>query len=228
MQMYDYRKFRLSKLNTPEFEHVKLLLFWPLFGIVFALLEKAINVTYNPVYCALDDKIPFCEYFVIPYYFWFIFLVGIQVYSFFFDIPAFKNYIKYTIITYTITIAIYIIYPTSQELRPLSFERQNIFTYIVSLLYGYDTNTNVCPSIHVIGSMAVYFSARKSKLFSSLAWRIAFCITAIIISISTVFLKQHSVLDVFYAMIVCVVAYPFVYVPQRFKKTIKEKQYASI
>lgn len=222
MQMYDYRNFRLSKLNTPEFEHVKLLLFWPLFGIVFALLEKATNVTYNPVYCALDDKIPFCEYFVIPYYFWFIFLVGIQVYSFFFDIPAFKNYMKYTIITYAITLVIYIIYPTSQELRPLTFERQNIFTYIVSLLYGYDTNTNVCPSIHVIGSMAVYFSARKSKLFSSPVWRVAFCITAIIISISTVFLKQHSVLDIFYAMIVCIVSYPFVYVPQRFKKTIKE------
>ena len=24
----DYREFRLSKLNSPEFKHVKLLLFW--------------------------------------------------------------------------------------------------------------------------------------------------------------------------------------------------------
>ncbi len=228
MQMYDYRKFRLSKLNTPEFEHVKLLLFWPLFGIAFSFLERATSVNYHPVYCALDGKIPFCEYFVVPYYFWFIFLIGIQVYSFFFDIPAFKNYIKYTILTYTITLVVYIIYPTSQELRPAVFERQNIFTEVVTFLYGFDTNTNVCPSLHVIGSMAVYLSARKSKLFSAPIWRITFCVTAIIISISTVFLKQHSVLDIFYALIVCAVAYPFVFVPQRFKKPVEEKQYAKL
>lgn len=28
----DYRQFRFKKMNTPEFSHVKLLLFWPFFG----------------------------------------------------------------------------------------------------------------------------------------------------------------------------------------------------
>ena len=32
MRPVDYRKFRLKYLNTPEFSHVKLLLFWPIFG----------------------------------------------------------------------------------------------------------------------------------------------------------------------------------------------------
>lgn len=31
----DYRKFRFSKLSTPEFSHVWLLLFWPVFGLGF-------------------------------------------------------------------------------------------------------------------------------------------------------------------------------------------------
>ena len=31
----DYRKFRLSKLNDPEFSHLKLLLFWPFYGLCF-------------------------------------------------------------------------------------------------------------------------------------------------------------------------------------------------
>lgn len=31
----DYRQFRLRKLNTPEFSHIKLLLFWPVFGLAF-------------------------------------------------------------------------------------------------------------------------------------------------------------------------------------------------
>ncbi len=226
MQMVDYRSFRLNKLNTPEFKHVKLLLFWPIFGLLFMLLERFVNVDYHAVYSRLDDLIPFCEYFVIPYYFWFVFLVGIQIYSFFFDVPAFKNYMEFTIITYTLTLIIYVIYPTSQELRPLTFERDNIFTAIVSKLYNFDTNTNVCPSMHVIGSFAVYFAARRSKLFSPKPWRIAFLITALLISISTVFLKQHSVVDIFYALIVCATAYPFVFMKDKIKWSENHKKTA--
>lgn len=223
--MPNYREFKLSKLNTPEFSHVKLLLYWPIYGIVFMILERFLNVEYNPVYCKLDDMIPFCEYFVIPYYFWFLFLIGIQVYGFFFDVKAFKDYMYYTILTYTLTVIIYIIYPTSQELRPAEFARNNIFTDVVRFLYGFDTNTNVCPSLHVIGSFAVYFAARKSRAFSGLGWRIAFFIMAVLISISTVFLKQHSVLDIFWAMILCAVCYPVVFEREKIQALFKNKEY---
>ena len=213
----DYRSFRLSKLNTPEFRHLKLLLFWPAFGLCFMFLERILKLDYHMVSCAIDAKVPFCEFFVIPYYFWFVFLVGMLIYSVLFDIPTFRRYMSYIIITYSITLLIYIIYPTAQELRPVEFNRNNIFTAIVSLLYGFDTNTNVCPSMHVIGSFAVYFSARKSKHFSALKWRITFGIAAVLISISTVFLKQHSVIDIAAALVLCAVVYPFVYSPERIK-----------
>ncbi|MDD6735355.1 MAG: phosphatase PAP2 family protein [Clostridiales bacterium] len=221
--MVDYRSFRLKKINTPEFEHVKLLLFWPLFGLAFLCLERLFNMNYHPVVCALDAKIPFCEYFLIPYWFWFVFIIGIQIYSFFFDVPTFKNYIKYTIISYTLTLLIYIIYPTCQELRPTEFVRSNIFTAAVAFLYQFDTNTNVCPSLHVIGSMAVYFAARKSRLFGTLPWRIAFLVMTILISVSTVFLKQHSIIDIFAAVILGLLVYPIVYSE---KKKDKTKEYS--
>ena len=218
--MVDYRSFRLNKINTPEFEHIKLLLFWPLFGIAFYCLERVFNMNYHVVYCALDDKIPFCEYFLIPYWFWFVFLIGIQIYSFFFDVPTFKRYIRYTIISYTLTLLIYIIYPTSQELRPVAFARNNIFTVAVKGLYQFDTNTNVCPSLHVIGSMAVYFAARKSRVFGSLPWRIAFFVMTVLISVSTVFLKQHSVIDIAAAVVLGLAVYPVVYWEKKPQKTL--------
>ena len=31
----NYREFRIHKLNTPEFSHVRLLLYWPIFGLLF-------------------------------------------------------------------------------------------------------------------------------------------------------------------------------------------------
>ena len=33
----NYREFRIHKLNTPEFSHVRLLLYWPIFGLLFFL-----------------------------------------------------------------------------------------------------------------------------------------------------------------------------------------------
>ena len=55
----DYRQFRFSKLNTPEFSHVWLLLYWPLFGLGFSYVERFYPVAhYIEMHCALDDLIP--------------------------------------------------------------------------------------------------------------------------------------------------------------------------
>ena len=192
-------------------ERVKILFFWPVFGLFFWCMELFGTKTYHNVHCFLDDKIPFCEYFVIPYYFWFIFLIGMIVYGFFWDETALKNYMKFTMITYTVTLLVYAVYPTAQNLRPTEFENSNCFTEIVKFAYTVDTNTNVCPSIHVLGSMAVYFAARKSRAFGKKAWRIAFFMTAVLITLSTLFVKQHSVLDVVFAIVLGMAVYPFVY-----------------
>ena len=49
MRPVDYRKFRLKYLNTPEFSHVKLLLFWPVFGLLFAFVERVgVSNVYTP------------------------------------------------------------------------------------------------------------------------------------------------------------------------------------
>ncbi len=216
--MIDYRTFRLNKLNTDEFRHLKLLLYWPVQGLLFLFVERFYQVkSYHVMYCALDDLIPFCEFFLIPYLFWFVFLVGMHLYTLLFDVDAFKRMMRFIIITYTVTIIIYLIYPTCQELRPETFARDNIFTRILSFLYEFDTNTNVCPSLHVIGSLAVVFAAFDTKRFQSRGWRWAFCIVGFLICLSTVMLKQHSVLDIIAAVPVCAVGYVLVYVLGRKK-----------
>ena len=167
----------------------------------------------------LDAKIPFCEFFVFPYYFWFVFLVGIHLYTLFFDIPAFKKLMYFIIITYTVTSIIYFIYPTKQELRPTEFVRDNFCVDIVKALYNFDTNTNVCPSLHVIGSFAVYFTTLYCKPLRTPLWQTVLIILTVLISISTVFLKQHSVIDIIAALAVCTAAFPFAYIlPDRIKK----------
>ena len=224
MKMIDYRNFRLKKLTEPEYKHILLLLFWPAFGLFFYSAELFLPLNFHPVECGLDAMIPFCEWFVVPYYFWFAFIGWIMVYGFFFDIPAFKNYMWFTIISYAITAVIYLVYPTMQELRPAEFAHDNIATRIIGRLYSYDTNTNVCPSIHVIGSLAVMFSAWHSKRYSTPGWRAFFLIAAILICSSTVFLKQHSIIDIFTALPICLLTYLFVYRKILFRKKEENRQ----
>lgn len=225
----DYRNFRLNKINTPEFSHLKLLLFWPLFGLMFLTVERLwIRERYYPISCQLDDVIPFCEYFLIPYLFWFVFLVGIHIYTLLFDTDSFRKLMKFIIISYSAAMIIYILFPNCQELRPPVFERNNVFTRFMTGFYQFDTNTNVCPSIHVIGSVAVMLCAWHSKHFSTPGWRVAFSIAATLISISTVFLKQHSVLDILAAIPICVFAHIVTYrTPQKNSSTQRANQFTS-
>lgn len=222
MKIYDYSKLRPDNITSERYRHTLLLLFWPIYGLVFLSLERFLSLTYHPVECALDSHIPFCELFVIPYYFWFAYIFWIILYSFFFDIPAFKKFSWFVIITYTATCIIYLIYPTQQLLRPESFERDNLFTFIVGKLYAFDTNTNVCPSLHVIGSMAVTFTAWHSKRYSTPLWRIAFVIMCTLINLSTVFLKQHSAIDIATGLLLSFAVYPFIFL----KKDKSKKQEA--
>ena len=204
----DYRKFRLNQLNTDRFRHLKLLLFWPVFGLLFTYMERLRPVAhYHVVHCFLDDLIPFCELFLIPYLLWFLALAGMLVYTLLFDVKSFRRFMWFIMFTYTVTLVIYLIFPTCQQLRPESFVRDNVFTRFLGWFYTFDTNTNVCPSIHVIGAAAVMFTAWHAKGLSNWPGRIAFTVLAVLISLSTVFLKQHSAVDVIAAVPVCAVGY---------------------
>jgi len=220
--LVDFRRFSLKTLFCGEYRYLLLLIYWAVFGLAFSALEVYRTTGYYPVESPLDEMVPFCEFFVIPYFFWFAYLVGMYVYSIFFDTETFKNYTYFIMITYTTTLVIYLLFPTMQELRPPVFERDNLFTDIMRNFYQFDTNTNVCPSIHVIGSVAVSCAAWNSKLFSTRGWRIAFTVMTALIVLSTVFLKQHSVVDIPPALLICALAYPLVYDP-RFRRWWKQK-----
>ena len=210
--MVSYRDFRLSKRNEPQFQHLKLLLYWPIFGVLFLYVERLYKVSkYIPVSCPLDDYIPFCEFFLVPYLFWFIFLVGMHLYLLHFDTEGFQKFMKFIIITYSVTTVIYLLIPTCQELRPPEFERDNPFTRFLVGFYQFDTNTNVCPSLHVVGSLAVVFAANHTARFSSPGWMVAFWAVGILICVSTVFLKQHSIIDVILALPLCAFGYRCTY-----------------
>lgn len=196
----DYRQFRLRRLNEPQFAHLKLLAGWIIYFALYFLTENLIPVEKcTPVHCFLDDIIPFNEYFVIPYTFWYLLIVISLGYFALYDIPKFRGLQIFIMVTQFVAMAVYIIFPNRQDLRPASFERDNFFTRIVAFMYAFDTNTGVCPSLHCAYSFGIMSAWLKDKTAHPL-WKAFVVFAVIMICLSTMFLKQHSAVDFFAAI----------------------------
>lgn len=207
----DYRTFRLAKINDPEFRHLKLLLGWIGYFILYFLTENLIPAEKcTPVHMWLDDVIPFCEWFLIPYVFWYALIVISLGYFLLYNVDSFKRLQTFIIITQIVAMAIYILFPNRQDLRPTEFPRDNFLTRCIGLLYSVDTNTGVCPSLHVAYSIGIASVWVKQKDISTL-WKAFVVVTVILICLSTMFIKQHSTVDFFVAIPVCLLAEGIVY-----------------
>ena len=192
----DYRQFRLSKLNDPQFAHLKLLLGWVVYFLFYFLTENFIPVeNCHVIHSALDDRIPFNEFFFIPYCFWYLLIVISLVYFALYDVENFKNLQIFIIITQVVAMTVYILYPSVQNLRPTGFARDNFFTWLANTVYTFDTPTGVCPSLHVAYSLGIGSCWLKEKSASKL-WKGFVVFSVILISLSTAVVKQHSVVDI--------------------------------
>ncbi len=202
----DYRKFRFSKLNDPEFKHLKLLGGWIVYFIFFFISENMIPESrLHVIHCALDDIIPFNEYFFIFYCFWYVLIVISLLYFALYDIDSFCKLQKFIMITQFIAMVVYFVYPSVQYLRPVVMPRDNFFCHLAEFIYWFDTPTGVFPSLHVAYSIGIASVWLKDKKVPDW-WKLFVFISCVMISISVTFVKQHSALDVVSAIIVGIIA----------------------
>lgn len=157
------------------------------------------------MHCFLDDLIPFREEFVIFYAGWYVLIVFSLLYFALYNVESFRNLSKYIIITQVVAMAAYILYPTRQDLRPAVFPRENFFSWIMGIIYSVDTNTGVCPSLHVAYSMGIGSVWVREKDVKPV-WKVLMVILVILISLSTAFVKQHSFVDIFFGVLLGIFA----------------------
>lgn len=204
-----------------------LLLWWPVYFALYALTERWIPPEVcMPVHIFLDDWIPFCEWFVIPYVFWYLLIVLSLGYFLRHNIRSFCCLQWYFAIVQLLSTVIYILLPTRQDLRPGVFPRENFLTQCVGVLYALDTNTGVCPSLHVACSLGIASVWTKEKGISFLQKGLV-VISVVLICLSTMFIKQHSAADFFGALPVCLVAEGFLYRRRYFRGAGKGQKAAS-
>ena len=176
------------------------ILYWPAFILAFIGVEKMEFGRLHEVHFFLDDMIPFNELFVIPYFFWHPLIVIVLLYTLINETDNFRNLMKFFILTFTVSLIIYLIYPTSLDIRPHDFERDNICTMIAQLLYSVDNPVNVCPSMHIIGCLGMLFASWDTRGKDSVPKKVFMAVAFVFICASTLIVKQHSVIDVLAAI----------------------------
>ena len=187
--------------------------FFIVYMITFSYIEDR-DVHHYIIHTTIDDQIPFCEYFIVPYLLWFLFVAVTVFYFMFFNKNQWKEYYQ-LIITLgtgmTLFLIISLVFPNGQDLRPV-LTGDSIFIKAVQMIYHTDTPTNVLPSIHVYNSVAAFSAIHTcKKLQKHKGIRIgAFILTTLII-LSTMFLKQHSVVDVVLAALMYTGCYRIIY-----------------
>lgn len=215
------------KALIKKYKHAWVFLYFFIYAPWFIYLEKTITDNYQPVKIKLDDYIPFNEWFVIPYYVWFAFIAAVILYLLFRDTKEFYRCTAFLFLGMTICLFIYTIWPNGQNLRPNldALGRNNIFIDVLRNLYATDTSTNVCPSIHVFNSIGACIAIFHTQSLRNKKWITIPCFfLTILISMSTVFLKQHSIFDVICASLLASIMYLLVYVPDYVKLHIQRKE----
>ncbi len=177
---------------------IPLLIYMGIYLTWFAWLEKNNVKNYQVIHVSLDDYIPFCEFFVVPYFLWFAYVALVVVFLFFRNKQEFNRVCVFLFTGMTVFLIISTLWPNGHHLRLTEMPpRDNIFIRAVTFLWGIDTPTNIWPSIHVYNSMGAHFAVlRSAQLENKRGLKIASGILAFSIILSTMFIKQHSVFDV--------------------------------
>lgn len=179
--------------------------FFALEGAYFLTLFRTAD--YHVIHVALDDKIPFLPVFVVFYFFWYVY-VPIHL-----IVSARKNrdffFLQSTTLLVTMLICwlVFLIYPTCIDFIP-KVTGNDPFSALCRFLYDIDQPINVFPSMHCANAVAIHLTVCFAGPFrNKRIWHILDTAVCIMICLSTLFIKQHSVLDAVAGIILAVVVF---------------------
>lgn len=184
--------------------HLLILIYFLIHFFWYELIRiiNANNENVLIIHTRLDDLIPFCEWFIIPYCTWYFYIAFMLLYSFKKGKREFLRTGLTVIAAKLLPMLFCTIVPNGvpASFRPdiAALGRENIALKLVELIYLADSPPlNVMPSMHVSVAVTLFFLAIKSEsLKGKYITKTALGILNLLIVLSTMFIKQHSVLDV--------------------------------
>lgn len=187
---------------------------------ILYFISKLLQGDLNLVGNVIDTKIPFVPAFFIPYCIWYLMIFIIPYYLYCKDKDKFIKYTMAYILCSMIGNIVFISYPSTVA-RP-TVTGTDIFSLIAKFIYWIDTATNCFPSLHCAISMLFILYTCESKN-TNIITKISVCIISILIMLSTLFTKQHVVVDFISGDMLALIVYLIVKPSKKLPNYIKTK-----
>lgn len=185
--------------------HMFALLSIPVINIFYALLNNNTRGVFQLI-TTIDTNIPFIKEFIIPYILWYPFMFLTLLFLCLKDLKVYYR----TLITLNLSLlSCYLIYYFFQTTVPRPVVYGNdIFSYLTLLIYKFDKPFNCFPSIHVVTSYLMIKGINSVDCSKKIKHLVAFVSISIIVS--TLFVKQHVILDVLSAILLGDIIFDFI------------------
>lgn len=182
-----------------------LMLLIPIINITYFCLNSPLGKVHSLV-TTIDKEVPFISLFVIPYVIWYPFVFLSLIYLCFYDK---KIYFKSLATMITGMIICYILYYFFQTTVPRpSLSGNDFCTTLVKMIYNFDNPFNCFPSIHVLNSCVIMEGINRSN--SKKGLKVIVNLIAVLIMLSTQFIKQHVILDLIFSVVLARSLYSFI------------------
>lgn len=205
------------KSKIKELPYLLFLLVMPALGLIYKIINN------NPreaviLSTDIDNKIPFLPIFILPYIIWYAFILGYLVYFWYKDTRVYLKTLTMIVIGELVCFVIYFFFQTTVP-RP-ALVGEGVLMELVGMIYSHDQPYNAFPSIHVLTTFAIILgniNIPNKHIIHSLFVPIM----GSLIIISTLFVKQHYILDMFASMFLASFVYGIVF--ELFEFKVSEK-----
>lgn len=164
---------------------------------VYILPENIIIDNYTSTAIPFDDRIPFFAPAVVFYVLWFPLMFFSGLWLMLKDSLNFPRYMFALAVCMTVSGIVYLLWPNGQDLRPDLSQPRGFFEWLLGGLYNIDTNTNVLPSLHVSCTVVAVACIWATPTIRRKGVCAAYTVLSLLVASSTVFVKQHAILDLF-------------------------------
>jgi membrane-associated phospholipid phosphatase len=194
----------ISKQIGPSLKHLSFALLVPIFHI-FYLIQNGFRNNRLILSTKIDNFFPFNSLFIIPYELWFLFVAAGLILFAIVDRKYYYQLLSSLLAGAAISYLLFYFYPT-EIIRPL-IHGNTLFDSMVKGYYNYDRPYNCFPSIHVL--YTVIITLFVCKFFKNYYLRVTMIISCMVISVSTLYVKQHYFIDVIAGALIAIILYLF-------------------
>ncbi|AET68451.1 PAP2 superfamily protein [Desulfosporosinus orientis DSM 765] len=164
----------------------------PLINLLYAPLNHVKGNVYSLI-TVLDQHIPFIKYFIVPYLAWYLLMFVILSWFMKRDHKLYISSLASICVGLLLSFLVYAFFQTKVP-RPVIMG-QDLFSNLTRFLYGIDNPYNAFPSIHVMTAYIIFVASSKAKGCGR-KMVLASQTLSVLVILSTVFLKQHTLMDV--------------------------------